>query len=1347
MTQPTVFISYSHKDEPWKDRLVTHLDVLQRQGLLDLWDDRRISAGAEWYPEIRQAIDRARVAVLLVSADFLTSDFILGEEVPRLLQRRDEEGLRVFPVIVRPCAWQRVKWLARMQARPRDGRPLSAGDEHQVDADLAAIAEEIASIVSPAPEASKSPTASELRRFRDEDFQRLKTALHDVWDSLGTRSPAVNYAAAHNWELITSRFTDIPEDIRATFDEVVKARKLAKGRTSKLTREQLSSAKQGINQVLRFLHQRFPAAGVELPSPRTEVAAPGAARGSTLNDDRADFVIITALEKEAKAIVRRLDNHSIKRFEDRDIRTYHCGTIPIQDSDQVYRVVVVLLPSMGEISAANAVTDAMARWDPRFVLMVGIAGGLPQDDLDLGDVVVADQIIGYEYGKVTEDGFEPRDRVYPVSALLLDRVRNFWDDRWTQQVNVPRPENAHRETSKLFAGPIASGNKVIASTEFRQQLKTRWPKLIALEMEGEGVFAAVFDRPQIGHALVIRSICDMADERKSDEWQEYAANAAAAFVAGFLRNGPVEPRAVAPESVPSEADLEPEERAPSGPEKISLAKLPSTDPVLFGREGQLATLDAAWDRPQTHVVSLVAWGGVGKTALVNKWLLGMGQDGYRGAERVYGWSFYSQGAAEGKQASADPFIAAALAWFGDPDPTAGSPWQKGERLAELVRQHRTLLILDGLEPLQYPPGEMEGQLKDPGLQCLLRALARHNPGLCVVTTRLAVDDIKDFVGSSVKRTPLEHLSPEAGAAYLEHLGVKGTQKELKQAAGEFGGHALALTLLGRYLAVAYDGDVRQRDRVPGLTQERKRGGHARRVMASYERWFRNEPELDILHVMGLFDRPAESGAIQALRAEPPIEGLTEKLQELSEADWRFAVDNLRRVRLLAGEDPHNPGTLDCHPLVREHFGEQLEAGHPEAWRQAHGRLYEYYKSQAPHQPDTLEEMMPLYAAVAHGCRAGRHQEALMEVYWERVLRGDEHFSWRKLGAFGADLAALSGFFDPPWRKPVDAITEAVRGFALGQAGLYLRALGRLAEAAQPMQAGMEAIIEQEDWRNAAQAAGNLSELHLTIGDLAQALETAHRSVDLADRSGDWGQRIITRTALADALHQAGRLDEAGELLREAEAMQEEHQPQFPLLYSVQGYRYCDLLLSRGEASEVLRRAKQTVEWAKQAGGSLLTIALDHLSLGRAHLLQAQREGTDDPSASDVPSALRAGLTQAATHLNRAVDGLRQAGTQHHIPRGLLARAALHRAQGQFARAQRDLEEALTIAARGGMRLHEADCHLESARLHLAQGEQAQARDSLSKARAMVEETGYHRRDGEVAALGELLGAEAPPARG
>ena len=147
MTKPTIFISYSHKDETWKDRLVTQLGVLEMEGVLEVWDDRRIGAGEDWFPKIEQAIDAASVAILMVSADFLTSKFIRGEEVPLLLERREKDGLRVIPVVVKPCPWKRVEWLARMEARPK-GRALSAGEDHQTDADCSAIADEVADIIA-----------------------------------------------------------------------------------------------------------------------------------------------------------------------------------------------------------------------------------------------------------------------------------------------------------------------------------------------------------------------------------------------------------------------------------------------------------------------------------------------------------------------------------------------------------------------------------------------------------------------------------------------------------------------------------------------------------------------------------------------------------------------------------------------------------------------------------------------------------------------------------------------------------------------------------------------------------------------------------------------------------------------------------------------------------------------------------------------------------------------------------------------------------------------------------------------------------------------------------------------
>ena len=250
------------------------------------------------------------------------------------------------------------------------------------------------------------------------------------------------------------------------------------------------------------------------------------------------------------------------------------------------------------------------------------------------------------------------------------------------------------------------------------------------------------------------------------------------------------------------------------PKKISVARLPVIGSEVFGREEDIAFLDRAWANKDVNVVTIVAWAGVGKSTLVNHWLRRMAAKHYRSAELVFGWSFYRQGSS-GETSSADEFLDAALTWFGDPDPRIGTAWEKGERLAKLVAHRRTLLVLDGLEPLQNPPGPQEGRVHEPFLQALLRELAAFNTGLCVITTRLPVADIADHEGTSVLRRDLEQLSSNAGAKLLQALGVKvkGHDAELRSASDEFSGHCLALTLLGSYLTDAYNGDIRYRKEV------------------------------------------------------------------------------------------------------------------------------------------------------------------------------------------------------------------------------------------------------------------------------------------------------------------------------------------------------------------------------------------------------------------------------------------------------------------------------------------------------------------------------------------------------
>ena len=393
---------------------------------------------------------------------------------------------------------------------------------------------------------------------------------------------------------------------------------------------------------------------------------------------------------------------------------------------------------------------------------------------------------------------------------------------------------------------------------------------------------------------------------------------------------------------------------------MSIARLPATSRELFGREAELAWLDACWEEG-VRVASIVAFGGVGKSALVNAWLARMDGDGWRGAERVYGWSFYSQGT--DRLTSSDEFVANALRELGDPDPTQGSPWDKGERLAKLVRKERTILVLDGLEPLQWGPGVQVGKLKDPALEALVKELGAQNKGLCLISSRIAVADLEALGRDKVRAKDLGQLSPEAGAELLKARGAKGTDEELRAAASEYDGHGLALTLLGSYLEDVAEGDIRRRKEIGPLEGDERQGKHARRVMAAYEPWL-GKPEVAILRMLGLFDRPADKNEIAALRELPVISGLTNGLhieggkkwyhllsapptRPLSEQEWTRAVAKLRRAGLLSEEQDKR---LDAHPLVREHFGEQLRREQPETWREGHRRLYERNRS-PPRLPD------------------------------------------------------------------------------------------------------------------------------------------------------------------------------------------------------------------------------------------------------------------------------------------------------------------------------------------------------------------------------------------------------------
>lgn len=800
---------------------------------------------------------------------------------------------------------------------------------------------------------------------------------------------------------------------------------------------------------------------------------------------------------------------------------------------------------------------------------------------------------------------------------------------------------------------------------------------------------------------------------------------------------------------------------------------------LFGREEELAALDQIWDDPSKHVLTIVAFGGVGKTSLIFEWMARQAAKDWTSFERVFDWSFYSQGTSEQRAASADTFIAEALKFFGDEAmaQSAASAWDKGARLAHLIALRRTLLVLDGVEPLQYPPGPLAGKLKDSALEQLLRGLAQANPGLCIVTTRERVADLAPFRETTAPEWDLEFLSDEAGAALLHQSGAKRAgavvisqnDPELRAASREVGGHALTLRLLGGYLALAKGGDIRKRALVDLEDADRefktnpddadRTYGHAFKAMRVYEEWLESGGELGLrqlaaLRLLGLFDRPTDGGCLTALLKEPAIAGLTEPLVNLDEAEWNVTITRLANCGLVSQSGDQLETDLDAHPLLREYFGKQLRENNLTAWRAAHRRLYEHLcaTTKEGDQP-ALEDLQPLYQAVAHGCQAGLQQEACDKVYRDRLQRGEEAYSTKKLGALGSDLGAIACFFDPPWRRVSHLLTERAQAWLLNEAAYTLRALGRLTEALEPMRASIAMSVEQENWASVAVYDSNLSELELILGEVAGAVGDAEQSVTYADRSGNAFWSMGCRTTYADALHQGGRRAEAEACFREAEQMEAERQPAYPLLYSAQGFRYCDLLLAEAERAAwqtilqletqnskletaaasclaISERVAQTLHWAEENNAALLTIALDHLTLGRVALYAAILESGSGVWSLNQDDKQR---RDAVATLYTAVGGLRRAGEQQYLPLGLLTGAWLRFLEDETEASRRDLDEAWEIAERGPMRLHMADIHLYRARLFHAVKPYpwTSPREDLAAARKLIEQCGYWRRKEEL----------------
>lgn len=795
--------------------------------------------------------------------------------------------------------------------------------------------------------------------------------------------------------------------------------------------------------------------------------------------------------------------------------------------------------------------------------------------------------------------------------------------------------------------------------------------------------------------------------------------------------------------------------------------LPITTRHLVGREDEIEELNDAWRSSQTKVVSIVAQGGAGKSALVNEWLHRMREDDYQGARKVFAWSFYSQGTRE-NLVSADPFVSAALAWLGDKSAISLNPRRRGLELATLIKRHKFLLVLDGMEPLQYPPNapHVDGQFTDQSILALLEELAKPDDwrGLCLITTRVPMTDLRRFQqdgqaspeAPTVVQRDLENLTIADGAVLLRSLirtdnKDKASQRELEQAVQEVEGHALAITLLGNYIRDVHQGNLAARVDLQDLTVSAREGGHARRIMASYARWLEHhgqQAELAILRLIGLFDRPAPPEAMDALLADTSMAPFTGQLHRVKDEAWDAAVSELREMGLLNRPMADSPGTLDAHPLVREHFREQARSSNPDVWRRGNRALFDFYQSQAPPLPETSGEMNSLYAAVTHGCAAELYQRVYDEVLLPRVWRDRrKSYSTRVLGMTGSDLAAISNYFySQQWTEMrASELSSRSRVLVLTNAGVRLRQLGRLVDARDCFGAVVGAIkpevAEPQELEDASYAAAQNCELLVIAGRLAacrgepadepnSGLFSAKRAIEYADRGEDPYFKMHARSTLAEVHFMMGDFAAAQRLLQEAMDIDRDQHPSPPFLYSQSLFRYGYFLIETGHAARILDEESKVPAWGRNPeDSSLLSEAIRLLVLGAAHRALIERGHTDP-----------AFLAAAESVLDQSIDAFKLAGYADYTVRGLLERANFYWVRGgaeYYRKSLKDLDDATLEADRGQMELLYADILLQRAACcmrywHTATSPEqeeigAKVSESLVEAAEMLDEFSYGRR--------------------
>ena len=747
------------------------------------------------------------------------------------------------------------------------------------------------------------------------------------------------------------------------------------------------------------------------------------------------------------------------------------------------------------------------------------------------------------------------------------------------------------------------------------------------------------------------------------------------------------------------------------PSQPSLHNQTPPEPNFVGREKMLETITDWYTNSEVRIGALIGWGGVGKSAIVRNWYDTLESNAIK-PDGIFWWGFY-------RNAYLEQFLNGLLRYVsqGQIEPeTIKSTWEKTDRIKEYIRQGTYLIILDGLEQMQKPAsGDEFGKMIRREFTEMLHYLADVPKGLCLITTRYPLKDLDAWHERSYKKLSLIDLSIPDSLLMLRSRGVKGSEEEMTEVIKRYKGHALSLTSLAGYLNRYYDGDIKQAPEVEFILSDKERFKDVNKLLSKYAEKM-SESERIFLYILSLFRKEVtENDFAGVFRHKVKGTEFNKVLVRMHEFDFRDLINGLVDWRLISYDKTKK--TYTSHPLIKGYFESDFDEKDKKL---CHKRIYQYFGEYAPEQPETLEEMQPLFEQVYHGCAAGLYDEVFNDIYRGKIQRWDEYYLVLKLGAWGTDLDLVLNFFPLGDTSRMPLVSERSSQLELiSETGPALLCIGKPTPAESLIMRAIKMSIEDGDYKNASISYRTLAENQFRIGEVIKAQESAKYAVKMATAKHMPRQQVRSISFLAYTLLLSGEIEKAEQLFKEANNLQRKIEADANVLYSIEGVFYADFLTMSGRYDEAFKINTKNLEICTNQKKLIAEVSRCLRSLGGLERIK-ENHG------------------KANEHLNNALDIACRIGIPDLEIEALIERGRVRLDTKDYDDAEVDSNAVLKLCERTGFKLYEPEAEVVLSKGYMALNDIEQAKTFANSAYEKAVSMSYRWAEGDAAhLLGEI----------